>query len=125
MNTDTPGTNNQIQWSDNVGWSVPADFARRLERERDTLAAWKEGRLKVNEWWAEVDRIVREHPDTIIGRTVADEAVRLIQERDKFLSLLKHAEPFMRHGLNCPARIGEGHACECGMLDVWKEVRHV
>jgi hypothetical protein len=97
----------------------------RIEKERDNLAAWKAGHLKVNEWWTEIDRIVREHPDTIIGRTVADEAVRMIQERDKFLSLLKRAESFMRHGLNCPARIGEGHACECGMLDAWKEVRHV
>jgi len=37
METDTPETNNLAQWSDNCGWAVDIDFARKLERERNAL----------------------------------------------------------------------------------------
>jgi hypothetical protein len=33
----TPETRAAAQWSDNCGWSVDIDFARRLERQRDEL----------------------------------------------------------------------------------------
>jgi hypothetical protein len=74
----------------------------------------------------ETDKLVNALRGVSAGRSVIhldNLCRRLERERDKFLSLLKRAEPHMRHGLNCPARIGEGHGCECGMLDVWEAAK--
>lgn len=73
-------------------WQLDGICDRRIATERNELAAWKDGHMKVKEWWAKIDRIVREHPDTIIGRKVADEAARLIRERDEALQIIARCE---------------------------------
>jgi hypothetical protein len=66
MNTrPTPETNKISQWSDNHGWTVDIDFARKLERERDEArdenGTWKQiasGRLsKIAEVTAQRDKL--------------------------------------------------------------------
>jgi len=54
-----------------------------LRRERDQLARWKQEQLTVESWWQEIDKAVREHPDTILGDTIAHTALRFIRERDE------------------------------------------
>lgn len=60
-----------------------------LRMERDQLKRWKQDMLTVNQWWEGVDALVRAHPSSRLGYSVADEAKRLIQERD---DALRHAE---------------------------------
>lgn len=45
------------------------------------------------------------------------------EDFEEMRKALAAAEPHMRHGLNCPARIGEGHSCACGMEPAWKAVK--
>lgn len=59
--------------------------ACRLRRERDQLARWKKEQLTVESWWKEIDTAVRNHPDTILGDTIAHTALRFIRERDELL----------------------------------------
>lgn len=59
-------------------------YVDSILKERDQLARWKTEQLTVESWWQKIDEAVRKHPDCRMGRIVADEALRLIQERDKF-----------------------------------------
>ena len=52
--------------------------------ERDQLARWKKEALIVEDWWKEIDTFVRAHPSLTIGAIVADEALRMLKERDVF-----------------------------------------
>jgi len=44
MKSDTPETNEAVQWYEGIGWAVPASLAAKLEREltaaREKLAEW-------------------------------------------------------------------------------------
>lgn len=53
----------------------------------------------------------------------------VMREKNREIARLRKAlaaaEPHMRHGLNCPARIGEGHSCACKMESAWMAVREI
>ena len=37
MKSDTPETNEAVQWYEGIGWAVPASLAVKLEQERDAV----------------------------------------------------------------------------------------
>ena len=37
MKSDTPETNEAVQWYEGIGWAVPARLAAKLEQERDAV----------------------------------------------------------------------------------------
>lgn len=59
--------------------------------ERDRLARWKAEALTVESWWNEVDVEVRKHPETLLGRSIAASALRLIRERNEFKKLAEES----------------------------------
>ena len=103
MSTPTPETDANLCCYDHPAWPggrkftvnghpvVPADFARKLERERDQLARWKQEAIFVRDWWQDVDEFVRKHPDCTLGDTVAHAALRMLKERDEFSMRLEDA----------------------------------
>lgn len=62
---------------------VSIEHARKLERERDELKRWKQEMLEVWKGWDEVEKAIRARPNSIMGRVISDEVLRLIEERDK------------------------------------------
>lgn len=60
---------------------------KAIIQERDQLARCKQEHLTVESWWNEIDKAVREHPDTILGDTIAHTALRFIRERDSEAAL--------------------------------------
>lgn len=93
MNTPTPETDamaEQCHHQINVPTNpVPAEFARKLERERNQLARWKKEALTVEGWWKEIDEFVRNHPSVTIGDTVVHTAMRMLRERDRLNGALQ------------------------------------
>jgi hypothetical protein len=61
-------------------------------KERNQLARWKQEHLTVESWWNEIDKAVRNHPDTILGDTIAHTALRFIRERDEARSELEREQ---------------------------------
>ena len=60
-----------------------------LRKQLSDLARWKREALEVESWWQKIDAAIRVHPDAVLGRSVADEALRFIKERDDTLAI-KH-----------------------------------
>lgn len=65
----------------------------KLQKELADLKSWKEGALKVESWWQKIDNHVRNHPSLVAGQSVADEALRLLKERDALM--MDPAEKFI------------------------------
>ena len=62
-----------------------------LRAERETLLRWKKEMLEVNRQWIAVDEFVRQHQDTMPGRYLWDETLRLMRERDLYrMQLISH-----------------------------------
>ncbi len=65
MNNETPETEAMRFWSDTGGWVVPANFARKLERERDEARlAYKHAVESENRIYKERDQL-REQNQTL------------------------------------------------------------
>ena len=67
---------------------VEREISRREERddaraERARLQRWKEEMMTVDKWWDRIDAAVRKRTDITVGTSVADAALRLIEERDE------------------------------------------
>ena len=60
----------------------------RLKMENTELTRWKNEVMRVEAWWSAVDAAVRAHPSVTAGDTIAEEALRLIRERDKLVDVL-------------------------------------
>lgn len=78
------------------GWYVHADFARKLERERDEaleecrhLRDWKREMMIVDSEWDEVREYIRNHPDAKLGGSFAKITLQFINERDEALDEIK------------------------------------
>jgi hypothetical protein len=70
---------------------LPADplaAINQLTEERNWLSRWKAEALIVMSWWDRIDAHVRQRKDVLPGQTVADVALRLIEERDTFKRLI-------------------------------------
>lgn len=65
-----------------------------LKRENEELKRWKAEMLTLQQWWQSVDEAVRANPSARLGYSVAQEAKRLIEERE---NALRHAS--VLHGL--------------------------
>jgi hypothetical protein len=80
---DTPETDG-IEFKAQIGMmppydTVPAEFARRLERERDELKRWKEGAISVMPHIQEIG----EEIGVGFGQTIHDKIIpELIRRRD-------------------------------------------
>jgi len=62
-----------------------------LRAERDALLRWKEEQLEANRQWGAVEEFVRQHSDTLLGRYLWEEALRLLRERDLYrMQLISH-----------------------------------
>jgi hypothetical protein len=89
MNTErsTPETNAEISHLSKAVWGdkVPADFARKLERERDNLTKWKEEQMFIESQW-DAQAVAKELGMVVgadIRRNILPSIVRLKQERDE------------------------------------------
>jgi|GEM_PF-4412575 len=60
---------------------------RELKGERDVLALWKEGSLRMFRKWDRIDAHVRNHKDAVIGDSVVDKALEWLEERDELLGI--------------------------------------
>jgi hypothetical protein len=122
MNTDTPRTDEAAVdvWRKSNGErmatssdKVDADFSRKLERE-------------LNEARFDLDfsrRLAAWQSKTIDDLTAQRDEAR--DQRDKLAVALETAEPFMRHDLNCYARIGNAaYKCHCGLDETQFLAKH-
>ncbi len=62
---------------------------RQLTDERDILANWKHQQLTVESWWHEIDKFVRNHPEGVLGQSVAGLALKWLKEWSQFKSAIK------------------------------------
>ena len=69
---------------------VPADFARKLERERDEarkemakLLEWKRQAMIVDSEWEDVRKFLSRYPDINIGSSFAKSTIKFLNERDE------------------------------------------
>ena len=82
--TDTPETDG-IEFKTQPGMmppfdTVPAEFARRLERERDELKIWKEGAISAMPPMQEIG----EEIGVVFGQTIRDKILpELIRRREE------------------------------------------
>jgi hypothetical protein len=87
--------------------------AKRIEQLERELAETRE-----HYRMSSVCRKMKEQRDELSGHyhRLNAENVILQQQRDRLVEALETAEGFMRHDLNCHARIGNGaYKCHCGM----------
>jgi hypothetical protein len=88
-----------------IGSKVCADFARKLERERD------KARIELEKYTTDSE------DDALYNvRRLRKELTAMTAQRDRLAVALETAEEFMRHDLNCYARIGNAdYKCHCGL----------
>ncbi len=72
-----------ISWRrDEQGMVVDSSVAKQLEREVIQLREWKRQQLLVESWWKEIDDFIRNHKDSMLGDSVANNAIKFLKERD-------------------------------------------
>jgi len=64
--------------------------------ERNHFAGWKRAQLQVTQWWEEVSKFVRAHPDIRVGESVAQTTLDWLKERDDLRIKLTAAEQTLK-----------------------------
>ena len=58
------------------------ELLKAAQKSVEELTEWKRQQMLVANWWDQVDRYVRNHPDCMIGDWVARKALEMLKERD-------------------------------------------
>lgn len=136
MNTDqrpTPDTDTASFWGRDMGADngpphfqcVDAEFARRLESERDDLKAWKESALAVDSEWdvQELAKMLGCQPGQSCRRAIHEGALKLLHEID---SLKRERDESREENAAMREAIKEAHAalknaCSYPVCGSWNE----
>jgi hypothetical protein len=85
---------------------------RERDEAREVLREIRDNEVNPED---EADKFLRDHVPSELSK-VREQLTTVTEQRDRLAEALETAEPFMRHDLNCYARIGNAaYKCHCGL----------